>query len=207
MYRTVSTIREGAMETATKGDRTRARVVAEATALINRRGFANTSVSDLIEATGVKKGNLYFHFSSKEELGLELIRQARNEYFRYLEESSSGDRASEKISAILDAVYKIHRKRGFVGGCIFGNMALEMADVNGEFAKLVRGIFDEWVRTLAKLIARAQEEGDIRADLDPAAAARLVVATLEGGIMMARLSKSGTDMLDCVKTVKALLGI
>jgi len=207
MYRTFSTIREGAMETATKGDRTRARVVAEATALINRRGFANTSVSDLIEATGVKKGNLYFHFSSKEELGLELIRQARNEYFRYLEESSSGDRASEKISAILDAVYTIHRKRGFVGGCIFGNMALEMADVNGEFAKLVRGIFDEWVRTLAKLIARAQEEGDIRADLDPAAAARLVVATLEGGIMMARLSKSGTDMLDCVKTVKALLGI
>ena len=195
------------METATKGDRTRARVVAEATALINRRGFANTSVSDLIEATGVKKGNLYFHFSSKEELGLELIRQARDEYFRYLEESSSGDRASEKISAIFDAVYRIHRKRGFVGGCIFGNMALEMADVNGEFAKLVRGIFDEWVRTLAKLIARAQDEGDIRADLDPAAAARLVVATLEGGIMMSRLSKSGSDMLDCVKTVKALLGI
>jgi len=195
------------METATKGDRTRTRVIMEATALINRRGFANTSVSDLVEATGVKKGNLYFHFSSKEELGLELIRQAGREYFNYLSENAKGDTAARRIEGILDAVYRLHGKRGFVGGCIFGNMALEMADVNGDFAKLVRGIFEEWVRVLTKLIRQAQEEGDVRTDIDPAAAARLVVATLEGGIMMARLSKNGSDMLECVKTVKTLLGI
>jgi TetR/AcrR family transcriptional repressor of nem operon len=195
------------METATKGDRTRARVIAEATALINRRGFANTSISDLIEATGVKKGNLYFHFTSKEELGLELIRQARDEYFLYLEENARGETPGAKIAGVLDAVYKIHRKRGFVGGCIFGNMALEMADVNGEFAALVRGIFEQWVRVLAKLICQAQESGEVRGDLKPEAAARLIVASLEGGIMMSRLSKDGSDMLECVKSVKTMLGI
>ncbi len=195
------------METETRGNRTRERVITEASAIINRRGFANTSINDLIEATGVKKGNLYFHFSSKEELGLELVRKARDEYFLFLDKNARGDSAAEKISGILEAVYRFHRKRGFVGGCLFGNMALEMADVNSDFARLVRSIFEDWVRLLAKLIVKAQEEGDIRPDLDPGHAARLVVASLEGGIMMARLSKNGGDMLECVKTVKTLLGI
>lgn len=195
------------METATKGERTRAKVISEATDLINRRGFANTSVNDLVEATGVKKGNLYFHFTSKEELGLELIRRASGEYFRYLIENAKGATAARRVGGILDAVYRLHRKRGFVGGCIFGNMALEMSDVNDDFARLVRDIFEEWIRLLARLIREAQEEGDIRKDIDPSAAARLVVASLEGGIMMARLSKNGSDMLECVKTVKAMLGI
>lgn len=198
---------DGVMETATKGERTRAKVISEATDLINRRGFANTSVNDLVEATGVKKGNLYFHFTSKEELGLELIRRASGEYFKYLGANAKGATAARRIGGILDAVYRLHRKRGFVGGCIFGNMALEMSDVNDDFARMVRDIFEEWIRLLARLIREAQEEGDIREDIDPASAARLVVASLEGGIMMARLSKNGSDMLECVKTVKAMLGI
>jgi TetR/AcrR family transcriptional repressor of nem operon len=111
------------------------------------------------------------------------------------------------VRNVLDAIYAIHSKRGFVGGCIFGNMALEMADMHGDFAGLIREIFEEWICLLATLIQRAQESGEIRPDLRPEAAARLIVATLEGGIMMARLSKDGGDMRVCLKTIKTMLGM
>ena len=54
-----------------KGKETRARIIAEAASLFNQRGFEGGSLSQLMEATGLEKGGIYRHFSSKEELAAE----------------------------------------------------------------------------------------------------------------------------------------
>src|SRR5260221_13016116 len=54
-----------------KGQKTRARIIAEAASLFNQRGFEGGSLSELMEATGLEKGGIYRHFSSKEELAAE----------------------------------------------------------------------------------------------------------------------------------------
>jgi AcrR family transcriptional regulator len=51
-----------------KGEKTRQRIVAEAATLFNERGFEGGSMADLMEATGLEKGGIYRHFSSKETL-------------------------------------------------------------------------------------------------------------------------------------------
>ena len=51
-----------------KGQKTREWIVAEAASLFNQRGFEASSMSELMEATGLEKGGIYRHFSSKEEL-------------------------------------------------------------------------------------------------------------------------------------------
>lgn len=99
-----------------KGEKTRDRVLAAARKLMNEKGFCSTSVNDIIEATGVKKGNLYFHFAGKEELGLAVLEQAHEEFKEFLLKSLKGARPLERISALLDAVLKKHRKTNFVGG-------------------------------------------------------------------------------------------
>src|ERR1017187_2539450 len=57
-----------------KGELTRERIIAQAAPIFNQRGFAGCSMQDVMEATGLEKGGLYRHFSSKEELAAEAFR-------------------------------------------------------------------------------------------------------------------------------------
>ena len=55
----------------TKGEQTRRQIVEKAAPLFNRKGYEGTSLSDLMNVTGLQKGGIYRHFSSKEELATE----------------------------------------------------------------------------------------------------------------------------------------
>src|SRR6266478_9974761 len=57
----------------TKGQQTRRDIVEKAAPLFNKKGFEGTSLSDLMHATGLQKGGIYRHFSSKEELATEVF--------------------------------------------------------------------------------------------------------------------------------------
>jgi len=191
----------------TKGEETRARVISAATALINRNGLRNTSIQDIIEETGVKKGNLYFHFPSKDDLGISLIRTARDQYFDYLSKNIKSTDPLGKINDILNAVLKYHRRNRFIGGCIFGNTALEMSDTDKEYAELIREIFGQWVKILAGYIREAITAGLLADEIKPDSMARHMVAAMEGSIMMARLYKREEPIVDCIQYLKALMGI
>lgn len=191
----------------TKGEETRARVLDTAVALINRKGFRNTSVQDIIDETGVKKGNLYFHFSSKDELGRSLMREAADRYFEYLSNSVTSGDPLGKIRDILNAVLRYHRGRGFVGGCLFGNTALEMSDTDEEYAALVREIFDRWVRILAGHLRAAAKTRSLPNGIKAEPMARHIVAAMEGSIMMARLYKREEPIAQCIEYIEELIGI
>jgi len=190
-----------------KGMETRSRVIDSAIGLINRKGIRNTSVRDVIEETGVKKGNLYFHFSSKDELCTAIIDEAAERYFAYLAKSIASDDPLGKIGDILSAVLAYHRKRRFDGGCIFGNTALEASDTDEAYAALVRGVFDRWVSILADLLREAARRGELPKGIRPEPMARHIVAALEGGVMMARLYKKEAPLAECAGYLKRLLGI
>jgi TetR/AcrR family transcriptional repressor of nem operon len=115
MYQTVGTKEEN-MDSGTKGEKTKARVLQTARQLINEKGFCGTSINDVIQATGVKKGNLYFHFASKEDLSLAILEEASREFVSFLSENLRGDRPLDKLCNFLDAVFEKHRRARFVGG-------------------------------------------------------------------------------------------
>src|SRR5437667_10997992 len=68
--RSVSNDRDGG-NFMTKGEQTRRKIVAAAAPIFNQRGYEGSSLNDLMEATGLKKGGIYRHFTSKEELAAE----------------------------------------------------------------------------------------------------------------------------------------
>ncbi|HON77331.1 MAG TPA: TetR/AcrR family transcriptional regulator [Spirochaetota bacterium] len=190
---------------ATKGFETRERIVQRALDLIHAGGFSATSMNDIVDATGVKKGNLYFHFSGKEELGLEVIREARRQYNAYLRERITGNTPLEKIESLLEAIVDFHRGRNFSGGCIFGNTALELGGRHREFSALIADVFREWTDMLSGMIDAAQAAGQVRSDIDTRVMARHIVALLEGGVMMSKLSGREDDLGSCVDSVKTMM--
>lgn len=190
-----------------KGIRTREKVLAGAQEIFHRGGFSGTSINDLIRETGVKKGNLYHFFSSKEEMGLEVLARAREDFYKFLEKSLQGDRPSVRLANHFEAIVRYHEGRNLVGGCIFGNTALEMSDRNDQYRAVIHGVFEEWRRRIREVLEIAVRTGEIRAEIDPEAAARHIVATVEGGIMLARASRNPEDLKECLAALSVYLGI
>ncbi len=195
------------MKTATKGEITRARLVRDAIELINQKGFDRTTINDIIQFTGVKKGNLYFHFSSKHTLGMAILDEIKSETAKFIAEGLKGATPLKKIDNYLNAVFLKHQKMKFIGGCLVGNTALEMGDSDPEFAAVITTIFSDWKRALAQIISQAQLAGELAVELNPEIMANHIIAVIEGGIMLSKVSKNGSNLKQALDSLRQVLGI
>lgn len=190
---------------ATKGELTRNHILDEAAQVFNRQGFAATTVTDILAATGATKGNLYFHFSGMEEIGLEVLRRAGEGFRQFLDAALQGPSPGASLDNFFHSALEIHRSTGFVGGCLFGNTALETSDTAPEFLAQVSEVFTAWTGRLGQTVAAAQAAGQLRADLPADWLAELVVAAVEGAIMQSRMQKDDGPLTRALETLRTLL--
>lgn len=188
------------------GTQTRERLLEEATELAQRKGFGATSVNDLLVATGIKKGTLYYHFPGKDDLGLAVLERAKAAFLVWIEAALVAPSPQEGLQRFFDAVLERHRMKGFMGGCLFGNTALEMSDTNRRFAQSVGIVFWEWTGRIEAVILAGQRAGEFRSDIPARDLAEVIVLTIEGGIMMSRLRKDEHPLKTCLDSLKVFLG-
>jgi len=184
---------------------TKEQILVEAMRLFHTKGFRGTSLSDVLAAAGIQKGSLYFHFPSKRDLGLSVLERARVEFVGFLGEAISGETPEVRLHNFLDTVLATHGRMGFVGGCLWGNTALEMSDNDDEFAGFVARVFQEWTQLIEAVIDDGQKAGQFRADLPASQLAAHVVASIEGGIMQSRLKKDESPLKICIEAIKQLM--
>ena len=188
-----------------KGDKTKKQITQAASELFCRQGFATTSVSDLLQAAGVKKGSFYFHFTGKDDLALEVLQQSEVEFMAFLDKALVGPTPAACLDNFFRQALEKHRRSSFVGGCVFGNTALEASDCNTRYASRVAEVFSQWITKLQAVIAAAQVDGQIRQDLPANVLAQFIVSAIEGGIMLARLQKEEEPMRSCLDSLRTLL--
>jgi TetR/AcrR family transcriptional regulator, transcriptional repressor for nem operon len=182
----------------TKGEQTRKKIVAAAAPIFNQRGYEGSSIADLMEATGLKKGGIYRHFASKEELAMEAFDYtwgaARDARWSRVDENTTGvEQLKQLIANFID------RKPSVAGGCPILNTAIDADDGNPLLRERVRKALRFWSNRLQDVVKQAAEQGEIRPDIDPKTVATLIIATLEGALMMSRLERS-EDPLRRVQT-------
>jgi TetR/AcrR family transcriptional regulator, transcriptional repressor for nem operon len=183
----VSSDREGG-NTMTKGEQTRRKIVEAAAPIFNQRGYEGTSLNDLMQATGLQKGGIYRHFASKEELAAEafdytwgVAQKAR----LHVDEKASGvEKLKQLIANFID-----HRSP-VAGGCPVLNTAVDADDGNPVLRARVAKALRSWSGRLQHIVKEAQEHGEIREDVDPKTVATLIVASLEGALMVSRLQRN-----------------
>jgi TetR/AcrR family transcriptional repressor of nem operon len=81
-----------------------------------------------------------------------------------------------------------------------------MGDFNSLFSKMIHGVFRKWTALLADLLVEATEMGELKTDISPEILAKHIVATIEGGIMLSKVSKKEDDLRDCLQSLRILLG-
>jgi TetR/AcrR family transcriptional regulator, transcriptional repressor for nem operon len=172
---------------ATKGERSRQKIVEIASVLFNQKGFTGCSMGDIVEASGLEKGTLYGHFSTKEELALLA--------FDYAWKDTS-DKRLRNIDTVSNAVdkLKLHidnyvNTPSFPGGCPLLNFAVDADDGNHALRASVRKALKGWEDFLAKIVQDGQSAGEINPEIEPHSIADLLISTLEGATVVARINK------------------
>ena len=174
------------------------------------QGYQATSLDDVLRESGVGKGNFYYHFKSKEDLGYAILDQIIDAFLGRTQEPCFSDAATPRLVQIrcfLDRVLAAQRERNCVGGCPLGNLASELSDVPEGFRARLFGVFSAWHERLMRALAEAQAFGHVRPDCRPEAVAHFLVAALEGAILMTKLTKDITVMERCVEELKRYLAL
>lgn len=188
-----------------KGDETKFRIRDAGFRLFRSNGFHNTSMNDIVEYTGVKKGNLYFHYGSKEDLALEVLKEGAERYDRYIASRISGTTTEQKLHNIIDAIFEYNTQPGPFHGCIFGNMALETGGSGTVLERFVRELFSGWEHMLEKHIIKGIGCGDFKPREEPLVLARVILAAIEGGIMLTKISGSFEHFTQCRDFIKSAI--
>ncbi len=199
----------GMVETkSAKATATRDQILDAAGRLIHLRGYHNTSLDDVLRESGVGKGNFYYYFKSKEGLGFAIIDRVVQGFLERILEPAFADEAADPIAQIhgfLDRVLDTHRGRNCVGGCPLGNLASELSDIHEGFRQRLAEIFEHWRVKVADALERGRARGRLRADLDVVGAAGFVVASLEGAILLAKVTRDIGVMEKSVAELKQYL--
>src|ERR1700724_1181067 len=134
----------------TKGERTKQEIVRNAAPIFNTKGYEGTSLSDLMTATGLQKGGIYRHFSSKEELAGEAFDYAwQKAVSRRLEGVDEAADAVERLKKMIDNFGDI--RTGLVAaGCPLMNTGVEADDGNPVLRARARGALNGWMARLTK---------------------------------------------------------
>ena len=98
---------------ATKGEQSREKILTQATRVFNRQGFRSTTINDLLKATGTTKGNLYFHFAGKEEVGFEVLKRETATFMDFLDVALSGETPGAALDNFFRSALLKHRRSGF----------------------------------------------------------------------------------------------
>jgi len=160
------------------------RILDVAERLVQTRGFNGFSYADIAEALHVTKASLHYHFPSKADLGRRLIERYEAAFLaalRAIETGSAEPRAQLKRYAQIYAdVLRDDRM------CLCGMLASDYATLPKAMKEEVRHFFDENEKWLAAVLERGRKAGSLGFKGPAIEAARVLVGSLEGAMMLAR---------------------
>ncbi len=189
---------------------TRQVIVRAARRLMEVQGYQATSLDDVLRESGVGKGNFYHYFRSKESLGHAILDELVSGFLeRTLEPcfADPGGRPLAQIRCFLDRLLEVQRERNCVGGCALGNLASELSDVHEGFRERLAGVFSAWRDRLTQALSEAQRAGEMEASSSPETIAHFLVASLEGAILLTKVSKDIRVMEQCMGELKRYLAL
>ncbi|MEL7020887.1 MAG: TetR/AcrR family transcriptional regulator [Bacteroidota bacterium] len=181
-----------------KSDKTRQLIIDKAADLFNKQGYSGTSMSDIMEATGLSKGAIYGNFKRegedkkgvKEEIAVAAFEHAIS---KVLDAVGRRTRIIENTIDKLKAVVYYYKERilnpPVAGGCPIQNTAIEMDDNHLTLRRYVMDSIDRWQERLIYTLEKGKRRGEVREDLNTQEFAINFIATLEGGIMLTQLYK------------------
>jgi TetR/AcrR family transcriptional regulator, transcriptional repressor for nem operon len=184
-----------------KGARTRARIVEEAAAMIHERGVAGTTLEDVKAAAEVSGSQMYHYFPDKNELVQAVIDyQADAIVNRQRQALGSGNGVEEWRDMVIAAARRTRAK----GGCQLGSLVGQLAESDPEARTLIAAGFDQWAAAIGDGLRSLHADGKLPSGIDPDDLATTLLATLQGGLLLAQVLRDSRPFETAIDTLLAL---
>ena len=178
-----------------KAQRTRQQLLESAQREIHRVGFQAASLDRILSHAGVTKGALYHHFPSKLALGHAVV----DEWLKHevtVRFITPLDDSSDPITAISQTIIE-QRQLGVDWlklGCPLASLAQEMTTLDDGFQSRISDIYRSWRQAISNALVSGQLNGNVRRDISPDQSATLIVAAIEGTLLLGKVSRSTDEV-------------
>ncbi len=176
---------------------------------IHCNGFRGTSLEAILRRAGVTKGALYHHFPNKNALGCAMVDEMLTSGIRerFIEPLEQCENPITGLHALCDTFDEAATLELLEQGCPLNNLAQEMSSVDETFRQRIEFVFRTWRESLEKILARGQEKGYVRRELNVTQIATFIVATVEGSIGLAKNAQDIRLFRQCIEGMRQYLDI
>ena len=182
---------------------TRERLVRSTSRLLRTQGYTATGLNQVMAEADAPKGSMYFHFpGGKVQLAAAAVdlfaERSTSRMRRYVAEH---DTVRDAVSAIFDAYVEHLERTGYTEGCAVATVALDAASAHEQLADATGRALHAWTDVLAEAL-----EAEGRPPAEAHALATLVIAAIEGTVVMAKGEQSTEPIAttrDVLRTILA----
>ncbi|MEB3049882.1 TetR/AcrR family transcriptional regulator [Mycolicibacter sp. MYC123] len=180
--------------TTERGRRTRAAIIDVAATIMYENGVAGTSLDDILAALGTGKSQLYHYFSDKSELVAAVVERQLERVLANQPSLAHVD-SLKGIERWAREVLKVHRQPGGPFACPLGMLAAELKN-DPAFRPALAEAFRSWEKPLAEGLRTMRARGELGPRENPDRLAASLIAALQGGMLLARISGDVTTLRD-----------
>jgi AcrR family transcriptional regulator len=185
-----------------KGERTRTRIVEAAARLIYEHGVAGTTLDDVKAAAGVSGSQMYHYFPDKDELVQAVISHQADVIARNQRHADLG--SAEGLRAWRDMVIAQAKSEEGKGGCPLGSLAGQLAETDPHARALLADGFGQWQTAIGEGLRGLHQAGQLADGTDADALAVTLLATLQGGLLLAQVQRDPGPLETAVDTLLQL---
>ncbi|HEX5171533.1 MAG TPA: TetR/AcrR family transcriptional regulator [Cyclobacteriaceae bacterium] len=174
---------------------TRDRILKKAGILFNTQGYKATSISNITDLTGFTKGAIYKHFRDKEDLERESLAHLSELMFENVRVVIKKEpTAGRKLRAIFHYFESYITDPPLKGGCPLLNAAVEADDTSPVLRREASKILNILRQSVIAILDNGIQHKQIKSSIDKEFFATIVIASLEGAIMMGKLQGNDDDV-------------
>jgi len=188
-----------------KSEATRLTILQKAFELIYVKGFQTTSIDEIIATTQVTKGAFYYHFKTKDEMGLAIITDLMKPNFKktFIDSLQS---SKNPLDSIYNIMYHLLMENDFLKveyGCPTSNFIQQMAPWHTAFTQALHDLSKEWEQALAESIEKGKESGIIKKEVSAKEVSVFVISGYWGVRNLGKLENSKEVYLTYLKGLRS----
>lgn len=189
-----------------KAEKTRQFIIEKTAPIFNVKGYSGTSVNDMMSATGLTKGSIYGNFKNKDEVALAAFDFNLKKMFTAVQGEMDLRKTAKEKLLVYVSVYENFLKYPFPeGGCPILNTSTEADDTHPLLRQKAADAIHSWKNKLAALIIKGIEEKELSNELVAEDVAITLIALIEGGIMIGKVTGKLQYRSAIMKAVKKMI--
>ena len=189
-----------------KSEKTKRYIIEKAAPIFNQKGYVGTSLSDIIEATGLTKGGIYGNFKNKDEIALAAFDyNVKALYGLFIQTIKKEKDAATKLYAVLGLHKTIMYHHSLSGGCPILNTSIEVDDTHPKLKMKVIEALDDWRGAIIRIIKKGQDKGQIKPEIKAEKYANIFMALIEGAMMMVKAYQKGSYLKEAYERITVVI--